>query len=206
MIRRQYRCPDCKGLFLIEIENRNRKTPPPDDCPLCHGTGERDRTAETTPREVEAPYLPIGKSKIADGYYRAQEEASGHRAQMAAAMGGGDVSDYSDMKITNMRDNMREGDIAAIPVANDVSRMVDQNANLFGLQTTPDQRAAAAQYASTAHQGLVPYAGAHAKAATRSYHAEFDTHTRVNMSDNPTLEWMAQHTQPVVVSQGRRRR
>lgn len=203
MIRRQYRCPFCKGLFWVEIASRNAKASLPEECPLCQNTGTRTAPVDTSP--PVAPYLALGKSKAADAYYRAQEEASVERVRMAAAMTGESEASLSDLKITNMKDHMEVGEIAAMPVSNEVSKVVDQHPSMFGLQTRPEAVQQAAGYAAAAHTGLIPYAGAGAQHHTRQFHSTFGTHTAANMSDNPSLEWQKQHEQPVMVRQGRRR-
>jgi DNA-directed RNA polymerase subunit RPC12/RpoP len=98
-IYRTYHCSDCDRDF--EIFHMSRDEPPPDECPYC--------TAEP-----EAPYLPLprgGKmigsniSKAVDLTFKHVEE-SGQRAFEA--------SGNPAAKVTNMKDNLREGDVAAV--------------------------------------------------------------------------------------------
>lgn len=88
-------CPECGEKFRWEGENF------PDFCPRCQAYVGVD------PNFVPSR-LNIGGSalaKSAEATYRALEQSSEVRAEMA-----GDPS----LKITNMRDNLREGDVAAI--------------------------------------------------------------------------------------------
>ena len=72
------------------------------------------------------PAIRTVAGTMLDKVYRAEEAASEKRAEQAAEMAGVPVSEMSGLKITNMRDNMREGDVAAIPVQNDVTRQMDR--------------------------------------------------------------------------------
>jgi hypothetical protein len=61
----------------------------------------------------QAPSIGTNKGKMADHVYRQMETASEHRTELMAQAGGGSASDYNHTKITDMNDNMREGDVAA---------------------------------------------------------------------------------------------
>lgn len=108
---REYECEVCGAHF--DIFHASRDEPPPDTCPHCGGISE-------------APRLPIpsgghiGGSNIArsvDQMYKQTEKASEYRAEVA-----GDPT----LKITNLRDNLREGDVAAMPVNNEVTRYAQE--------------------------------------------------------------------------------
>jgi hypothetical protein len=62
---------------------------------------------------AESPRIGTNKGKVPDHVYRQMEEASKHRTELMAEAGGGSASDYNHTKITDMNDNMREGDVAA---------------------------------------------------------------------------------------------
>lgn len=98
-IFRTYYCPDCEREF--EVFHASRDEPPPENCPHCSA-------------EPETPYLPlprkmsIGGSNISKGVdltYKHLEE-SGQRAFEA--------SGNPNSKVTNLKDNLREGDVAAV--------------------------------------------------------------------------------------------
>lgn len=102
-----YRCPECKGEF--EFLHHPSDEPPPNECHLCHaymGVG---------PRRVPVLKLSIGtaKGKVGDKLYRQLEDSSAARAEEAAEMMGAPVADMAGMKITNLPDNTRAGDISA---------------------------------------------------------------------------------------------
>lgn len=52
-----------------------------------------------------------------DGLYRGMEDASAGRAQDAADLLGVDVRSLNHMKMTNMKDNLRAGEMSHIPAA-----------------------------------------------------------------------------------------
>jgi len=85
----------------------------PKFCPYCGASDDSD----------DAPIpsqLNIGGSAVArsvDKMYRDTEASSAMRAEM--------VGDNS-LKITNMRDNLREGDVAAMPVNNMVTQYAEE--------------------------------------------------------------------------------
>lgn len=98
-IVRSYECPACGHEF--SVFHMSRDEPPPDNCPKC--------SVEPT-----TPYLALprgGKSigsnisKSVDQTYRNMEE----QGQRAFEMTGNPHS-----KVTNLKDNLREGDVAAV--------------------------------------------------------------------------------------------
>lgn len=152
------KCPGCKSAFPWDTTAGW-----PRFCPLC----SYDTSMDDNP-EVAAPHIGTLKGKSGDQVYRQMEQASERRVEAAAEMAGVDKSEMSSLKITNLRDNLRTGDIAAMPVVNDVSRAIDQAPSHFGFQSN---QSAAAEYASSAHAGPYPYAGARAKNMVRAMHA-----------------------------------
>ncbi len=88
---RTYRCPDCGGTF--RHYHFKRDDPPPEVCELCHGyMGEEPQP------ELSAPAISSGHPKTVreavDSVYRQAEQFGG---------------------VTNMKDNLREGEVAAMP-------------------------------------------------------------------------------------------
>lgn len=147
---RTYECPDCGGSF--QHLHLKREEPPPDSCKLCHATFD----------EVPSP-LPSGPriltnlGKSHDQVYRAMEETSRNRAELAYQVGGGDRSEYDAMHVTDMKDNVREGDIAAITPPSPVQRALEAQARTgnVGHTSGPMQ-----QYGDLLKQG--PAAGSNA--------------------------------------------
>lgn len=108
----RYECPDCEQQFAYAVDPDGRDGP--DFCPKCGSN-----LSDNPPDEVELQRMNIQtiKGKIGDQVYRQMETAADARIEEVAEKYGMDKSELSDMKITNMRDNMREGDIAAITPA-----------------------------------------------------------------------------------------
>jgi len=107
---RRYKCPECSGefSFLHEIINGVEEDPP-SHCPRC------GCYVGTEPQALPSNFsISSSKGKNPDILYREMESSSADRAQQAADLAGVPVSEMASLKITNMKDNMREGDIAAI--------------------------------------------------------------------------------------------
>ncbi len=101
----------------------SRDEPPPEYCSRCG--------AYVGPDNTPIPGLfsiPTVKAKSMDSTYRLLESSSEERAKAAAAELDVPVSEMSHLKVTDMNDNMREGDVAAkiTPVKNDVTIRMDQ--------------------------------------------------------------------------------
>lgn len=92
-MRYRLRCPDCAGKFLHEGEDFPRF------CPLCGANCGADE--DFVPSQVN---IGTVKGQAGDIAFRAYEAASIARAEAA-----GDPS----LKVTDMKDNLREGDVAA---------------------------------------------------------------------------------------------
>lgn len=110
------RCPDCRQAFKWEPTK-----PDPRYCPLC----EVDLGEPPPDNVVCVPAFLSAKTKQGDANYRQAEAASQVRAEKAAELAGCDVSEMSALKITDMRSTKHAGDIAAVPVVNDVTRQMD---------------------------------------------------------------------------------
>jgi DNA-directed RNA polymerase subunit RPC12/RpoP len=124
-VMRTYQCPDCEG-FFDHLHMRSTEEPP-NRCPLCGAD-----TSGTAP-ELSAPHIPRLIGKVADGVYRAMEDSSLARAEMAAETLGESVSDMSAMRVTNIRDDARPGENSVVTTANPVSTYM-QTTKQGGLQ------------------------------------------------------------------------
>jgi hypothetical protein len=125
MARFQIRCPGCRKPFpwdpAIEL---------PERCPL-KGCGYVAKKRDPEVDEdgvivIAAPFIGSAKTKATDSCYRELETSSAARAELAAQVAGVPVSEMSHLKVTNLKDNTREGEIAAMPVVNDVTRQMDR--------------------------------------------------------------------------------
>ena len=123
MAKFQIRCPGCRKPFpwdpAIDL---------PERCPL-KGCGYVAKKREPEVDEdgvlvIAAPFLRSHVMKANDDCYRQLEDSSNVRAQLAADMAGVPVSEMSHLKVTNIRDT-KEGEVAAMPVVNDVTRQMD---------------------------------------------------------------------------------
>lgn len=153
----RYRCPDCRGTFLWEPALQL-----PDYCPLCGSFVGIDRSGDFTPK---AP--AIGKPHdSAEAVYRAMEASSIERAKMAAEITGVPESETAHMKMTDMKDNLRVGDVAAITRPNPTSTFMQQNPSAVS-----QAQIAGAQYAANTRSGPYPGAGNHAREMVGARHA-----------------------------------
>lgn len=94
MVILKIQCPDCGGTFKQPMGESL-----PNFCPLCGSSQNLD--PDFVPDRLN---IGTNRGKAGDRTYREIEEASKVRAEMA-----GDPS----LKITDMNDNLREGDVAA---------------------------------------------------------------------------------------------
>jgi hypothetical protein len=173
------KCPGCKQKIKWLVDD------PPDDCPACGYRLRSDRADD----DVVVPNILAFSTRCQDGVYKAMEKASEQRMYQAAEMAGCDASDMRDLKITNLRDNMKQGEIAAIPVVNDVTRQMDAikaanpNAQMgFG---------GGIGYSESVPTGPYPSAGARTQQAFRRAHADRMSGQLVRgdvMSDLPANE------------------
>lgn len=144
---RHYLCPDCSGTF--RFLHHPAEEPPPNFCPLCGSN-----------MNVEPVFVPlaphIGRTigKTADNVYRQMEEASAANMEAAAELGGGDTSDYSALKVSDMADYLRPGDVAAKMPANPVSEHMAKT-GVGGFQ--PGMTGA--EYAANVRVGVFPRQG-----------------------------------------------
>ena len=137
---RLYQCDDCGQSFWQTVERRS--APPPKECPICRNTGTPTAEAlvwkSKEKREADQTILKMVDEGRGPGYnastnaqlkseeqvFRAMERGSIFRAECAASDLGVPVSEMSNLKITNMRDNVKPGESSAIvPLSNDGIKM-----------------------------------------------------------------------------------
>lgn len=167
-------CPSCKGKFRWDTAKKW-----PDFCPLCgKNVGIEDNDEICMPS--------ISKCRAAtDGIYRAMEEGSIHRMQVAQELG---VEGAETLKITNMRDNARIGENSVVPLPpNPVSQRMQQM-QAQGLPVGFGANGAALSAGTM--EGPEPNAGARLQQMIRSTHRERidPRHAGAVASDMPSLE------------------
>jgi NAD-dependent SIR2 family protein deacetylase len=160
------KCPGCKQRIKWLVDD------PPDDCPACGHRLVSDRADS----DVVMPNILAFSTRCQDGVYKAMEKASEQRVYEAAEMAGCSPSEMSSLKITNLRDNMKQGEIAAIPVVNDVTRQMDavraMNPNAHVGFGTGGGVSAGIGFSESVPTGPYPSAGARTQQAFRRAHAE----------------------------------
>lgn len=141
-------CPDCRKKFPWE-----RDTAFPRFCPLCSS----DIGTDCADDEIVMPFIRsstrTAQAQSADDVYRQMEKGSEVRAEMAASQLGVSISEMSDLKVTDLRSASRPGEIAAVPVVNDVTKVMDRGIGGF-------QGNNGAEFAKGTNTGLYPRAGA----------------------------------------------
>ena len=155
------RCPSCRKTFPWDAGAEW-----PEVCPLC-----RYDVSLNPENEVAIPHISFGKAKAqlksAEQTFRGYEAATEARAEEAASMLNVSKSEMSDLKITNMETQLRQGDYAGKPVDNSVTQFMAQNPQAVQHMQNP---AVAMGYASAAHTGKDAYAGAKAASMLRGIH------------------------------------
>lgn len=167
-VTRTYECPDCGHQF--RFLHMNRDEPPPEHCPACGNyMGE-------TPQAMPSLFsIKSRVSKSGDQVYRAMEDASAARAEQVEAMTG---ESASHMRITNMRDNQRQGDVAAVTPPNEVQKVMQQAPKNMGYQSSD----AIAGFVGQAKAG--PYAGAGHAARQQIGMSHFQTAAQITRAGN----------------------
>lgn len=172
---RTWLCPDCGGTFsFLHTVTDGIEEGPPDFCPKCGSS--------MTEEPIVLPSsFKIGthKGKSGDDVFRAMEDASDHRAQLMADQLGLDKSEFSHTKITNLRDNLRPGDQAALLPPNPVSQMMQALPSQTGNNT-----AAGIGYAQATQTG--PGAGRHGH-STRTVLQEHHQQTTARVASEGRL-------------------
>lgn len=171
MIRRRYQCPECSYEFNYDHHPSIEADPCPRYCARCGF----DTEGEYDPALV-MPHLGRPIKQIVDGQHRQMEEGAQFRADIAREQFGLDAEAANELKMTNMKDGLREGDTSDMPVNNDITRIMEapQAQGMFGFQG-----AAGLGYSGSVGPGatdasghLLPYpnAGARAMQVVRSEH------------------------------------
>lgn len=165
------RCPDCREKFSWKSG-----TALPDACPLCGAKVGSDRPDD----EIVLPSIRTMRTRIMDKTYRDMEAGSEKRMELAAQVGGGSPSDYSALKITDMKDNLREGETAAVPVRNAVTEHMARTGQggFVGGDGTG--------YSGAVQTGPFPNAGARMRTSVQQYHSSISHGSAV--SDRPATE------------------
>jgi hypothetical protein len=101
------RCPYCRKAFPWDAA-----LPFPNSCPL-PDCGEEIGIPDRGDNGVVMPFIRSAKMAATDNVYRGIEAGSEVRVDRAAELTGATKEEMSGLKITNMNDSMRAGDIAA---------------------------------------------------------------------------------------------
>jgi hypothetical protein len=166
------RCPVCREKFKWDITQGY-----PEQClnPECASRIAHDREDD----DIVLPFVRSSeRSKTIDNVYRDMERGSEQRAQMAAEMTGAPVSEMSDLRITNLNDRQRPGDIAAQPVNNPVSQFMQANPGIAGFAAN------GAAFAGGVSAGHLPNVGAKMRSFIQGQHSASGHVT----SEIPTIE------------------
>lgn len=131
----------------------------PTACPHCGF-----RPDDPDENVISMPAFLSAKTKANDQVARQMMDGSEVRAQLAAEAAGTTAAEMEGLKITNLRDNLREGDAAAAPVRNDVASHMDKSGfGGFGSPAAPAVHVQQAMgLAAQAHTGPDARAGARA--------------------------------------------
>jgi hypothetical protein len=175
-------CPECSGTFRTI---QDREDPPPRFCPHC---AYDSQGTEPMAEGVAMPHIGKPIKGIVDGQYRDMEAGSIERANIAMEEFGLDTAAANELKITNQKDGLREGDTSNIAVNNEVSRMVEANPNQFGFAGGAQQGLG---YSASVPTGPLPNAGGRTAALLREKHRQFTSsagHIGATSSSNPALE------------------
>lgn len=154
------RCTHCRGAFRWDTAESWPKF-----CPMCRADFGDERADD----DIVMPFIRSKNSKLvtADKVYREMEESSSRRAQAAADMVGAPVSEMSGLKITNMVDNQRPGDLAVPMPSNPVSNFMQQNPAASGFGT-----GRGVEYSTAVQQGAHPNAGARTRTMVQNLHQD----------------------------------
>ena len=127
-----YKCPDCSGTF--DFLHHPSDEPPPERCELCGSY-----MGDNPPKAPNIFKLSVGtaKGKNPDKIYRQMEKGSEERVQAAVEMAGGSSSDYSNLKITDLKDARHEGEIAAPSTTEAMKRL---SYNVMGRNIAPEMQ------------------------------------------------------------------
>lgn len=171
------RCPVCRVKFPWNPTEGMPDLCPNEDCNSRIGADIDDNV-------ICMPAIrSSAKTKATDKVYRDIEAASIQRAEAAAEMAGVPVADMADLKITDLRPTRHEGDVAAVPVNNAVTQIMN---NPIGQQAFGFQGANGVGFSGPVQTGVAPNSGAHFQKTLRHVHAERVGWDKVG--DAPALE------------------
>lgn len=177
---RTYRCSACEGQF--DFMHHPADEPPPRFCPLCGF----DTEGEAPTPVLATPHLAGVAGKAGDAVWKAEQQGADFRADYAQHTMGLDKEAADQLRITDMKDNLRAGDTSNIPIVNPVSTFMAANPGLGGFANTDYSG-----HSSAVQSGPFPNAGAQAMAFVRGQHASFTAgagHAGPVMSERPALE------------------
>lgn len=182
MIRRRYQCPECLYEFNYDHHPTIAADPAPRFCAKCG----LDTEGDYDPALV-MPHIGRPIKGIVDNQHRAMEDGAEFRAEMARETMGLDQEGANAMKLTNMKDNLREGDTSDMPARNDVTQIMEAAPQgMFGFQ-----QAAGLGYSASVSDGQYPNAGARAMQQVRAQHGQrvaASGHAAQVVSSTPGLE------------------
>lgn len=180
MTRKRYRCPACEAIFVYD-HHPSIEADPVGFCPRCGFTQEMDPA-------LVAPHIGRTIAKTVDSMHRDMEDGEKFRADLAREKFGLDSEEARAMVSTNSLDNMRAGEISAIPVNNPVSQAMAANPNAYGWTGGAAQGVALSPQVQS---GPFPNAGLRAMQSVRDSHATFvaaSGHKTVATSSLPAIE------------------
>lgn len=152
------RCPLCHKKFpWTPTEGM------PEKCLFCGAHVGHDSDSD----DVVMPSMRSSRLAVADKVYREMEESSSRRAEAAASMVGAPVAEMSGLKITNMVDHQRPGDLAVPLPSNPVSDFMAQNPQASGFGT-----GRGVEYSMAVQQGPTPNAGAKTRTMVQNLHQQ----------------------------------
>lgn len=170
------RCPECRKAFSWDP---NLAWPSRCPFPSCQAEMGNDRADD----DIVMPFITSSqlaeRTNRTDTVFREMEAGSETRAQRAASMLGVPASEMSDLKITNLRDARKPGEIAAVPVNNAVSQIIDRGVGGW-------QGSNGVEYSAGVQSGA--FANAGAKMRTVIHQHQADLSRGVAVCDRPGLE------------------
>ena len=184
-VYRTYECPSCTKTF--DFLHHPNDEPPPSFCPLC-GTDVSGKKKKSKAKKVDRvnspglservkrmPSVRRTASRSADAVYRGMENATNARIQAAAETLGVDTGSLNAMKMTDMKDNLREGDMAQSTSAADATQLTGSapmaGNTAGGTVSGVGFNQNASEYARSTGTGPSPYAGNAAREMVNSLHS-----------------------------------
>ena len=155
--------------FVIKCNSCSHRIPwkptekAPKECPQCWASFGEERADN----DIVMPFIRSTKTNNNDKLYRDMERGAETRMHIAAEQTGAPVSEMSAMKMTDMKDNQREGDIAAklVPDAG-LGQHFQPGSN--GAEYMAGNASGAITVNGTTTMGVVPRAGASAISGIRN--------------------------------------